>query len=419
MKKYGVLCLIPVLLFTLASCSGGSTGAVNVTASKVRADSPLSSASYSACLSATQEVTVVPRLSATVKSVNFKVGDSVKAGDVMFTLDSADVENQYSQAKAAYDMAAIGLENAKNGNAASTRLKLQQAVDTAQLGVNSATVSYNTAKDNYDKASYLESIGEVSASDFQQADNALAGAQCALDNAQLALKSAQENQQLTESTLIPEGIATAEKQVESARAALTTAQSHLDDTQIIAPMAGIISELEATAGELATAQTARVTILDPSSMDLILHVTPGHMAMLQDGMEVGVTLDDLSKEYTGAISEIAPSADSETGLFQVTIRLENAGGELKPGMPAKAVFGDEGEAAALYVPQQSVWEEDGTYYVYKISGTSVEKTAVTLGVQKDLYVQITEGLTADDTVVVEGADRVQEGSPVNVIKNID
>ncbi len=57
---------------------------------------------------------MTPKLSATISAVNFQVGDAVKAGDVVFTLDAADVENRYSQAKAAYDIAEINYSNTKN-----------------------------------------------------------------------------------------------------------------------------------------------------------------------------------------------------------------------------------------------------------------------------------------------------------------
>jgi len=418
MKKFGTLFLIPAMLLILASCSSGGT-AVNVTESKVKSDSLLSGSSYSACLQAVQEVTVVPKVTATITSVNFKVGDKVNAGDVLFTLDSSDVQNRYNQAKAAYDIAEITLNNTENGNAASALLKLQQAVDAAQLGLNSATIAYNTAKDNYDKVSYMESIGEASTFELQQAENTMNNAQCALDNAKEALESAQETLKINQNVLIPESIAAAEKQVESAKAALDTAQSALDDTQVAAPITGVVSVLNATAGEIASAQTSNVIIIDPSAMNLVISVTGGDVMNRHSGMPVRVTLDDVLKEYTGTITTISPSADSATGLFKVTIEIDNTAGDLRAGMLATAKFDDDGETPALYVPQQSVLEESGSSYVYKVNGSTVEKIPVTLGVQKNLYVEVTGGLTADNVVVVDGADKVSENSSISVIKSID
>lgn len=418
MKRFGALFLIPAMLITLTSCSSGGT-AVNVTESKVKSDSLISSSSYSACLQAVQEVTVVPKVSATITNVNFKVGDKVNAGDVLFTLDSSDIQNKYNQAKAAYDIAEINLTNTKDGNAASALLKLQQAVDAAQLSLNSATIAHDTAKDNYDKVSYMESIGEASSFELQQAENTMNTAQCALDNAGEALESAQETQRINQNVLIPESISAAEKQVESAKAALDTAQSALDDTMVTSPIAGVISALNATAGESASAQTANATIIDPSAMNLVISVTGGDVLKLQTGMSVRVTLNDVLKEYTGTITTVAPSAEAATGLFKVTIQIDNTAGDLRSGMLATAQFDDGEEMPALYIPQQSVQEENGTFYVYKVNGSTVQKTQVTLGIQKNLYVEVESGLAAEDIVVVEGADKVSENSGINVIKSID
>ncbi|MPM06275.1 Macrolide export protein MacA [bioreactor metagenome] len=418
MKRFGALFLIPVMLLTLASCSPEGS-AVNVTASKVKSDSLISSATYSACLQAVQEVTVVPKVSSTITNVNFKVGDKVNAGDVLFTLDSSDIQNKYNQAKAAYDIAEINLTNTKNGNAASALLKLQQAVDAAQLGLNSSTIARDAAKDNYDKVSYMESIGEASSFELQQAENTMNTTQCALDNATQALEAAQETLRINQNVLIPESIAAAEKQVESAKAALDTAQSALDDTMVTSPIAGVISVLNATAGEIASAQTANATIIDPSAMELVISVTGGDVLKLQNGMSVRVTLNDVLKDYTGTITTISPSADAATGLFKVTIEIDNTAGELRAGMLATAGFDDAGQTPALYIPQQSVQEENGAFYVYKVDGDTAQKTQVTLGTQKNLYVEVTSGLAAEDIVIVDGADKVSENSAINVIKSID
>jgi multidrug efflux pump subunit AcrA (membrane-fusion protein) len=416
-KKYGAMLLAPALLLSLAACSSGAAG-VNVTASRVKSESPLGSTSYSASLQASRAVTVTPKLSATITAVNFQVGDTVKAGDVIFTLDGSDVQNKYNQAKAAYDIAEINYNNTKNGSAASALLKLRQAVDAAQAGLDSATAVYNTAKGNYDKAAYMESIGEVSAFELSQAENAMTSAQCAMNTAQVSLNAAQETLKINQDSLIPEGIAAAEKQAESAKAALDTAKAALDDTAVTAPISGVISVLDATAGETASTQNTKLTVIDPSSMDLTIAVTGGSVIQLQSGTQAAVTMSDLGREYTGTIATVAPAANS-AGLFEVKLTIDNASGELRAGMPATVRFGDSGETPALYIPQQALVEQDGETFVYKLSGGTAEKTAVTLGVTKNLYVEVTSGLSADDTVAVEGADKLSDGAAVNVIKSID
>jgi multidrug efflux pump subunit AcrA (membrane-fusion protein) len=417
MRKLHALFLSFCILLALASCSANS-GGVNVTASKVKTDSTLDESAYQACLQAVTEVTLIPKVTATISDVKCKVGDHVNQGDVLITLDRSDIQNQYNQAKAAYNIAKINYENTKNGSAASTRLKLQQAVDSAKIGVETATIALETSQSSYDKVNFLVSIGEASSYDLQQAESALKNAQCALDTANSNLKSAQDTLNLNDSTLIPESIAVAAKQVDSAKASLDIAQSALDNTIITAPIRGEIAALNATAGEIAAAQSTNVTVIDTSTMNLVISVTGSDVLALQTGMEVPVTLNDVAKEYTGIISTISPSANAETGLFEVKINLDNSTGELMAGMLATAQFDGGEEVPAIYVPLQSVLEENGTFFVYKVSGDHVEKTLVTTGESKNLYIAIVSGLTNDDTVVVEGADKISDGTQINVIKSI-
>lgn len=418
MKRIIAVLLSVLLLLSLASCGGGK-GGVNVTVSKVKTDSTLDGASYNACLQAATEVTMVPKVMATINEVRFAVGDSVKQGDVLIVLDQTDVLNQMNQAQAAYGVAKINYENAKGGSASSTRLKLQQAVDSARIGVDSATVAFNSAQSNYDKISYLVSIGEESNFNLQQAENSLNTARNALENAKNALKAAQDTYQLSDSTLIPESIAVASKQLDSAKASVSTAQSALNNTKLTAPISGVIAEIQATKGEMASAQSTKVTIIDPSSMDLVVSVTGSDMLSLQSGMQVPILVTDLPNPYTGTVLSISPSADATSGLFDVKIKLENPDGSLRAGMLATAQFSNPSDSSKLYVPQQSVVEENGTYYVYKITDNKTEKVTVTLGATKNLYVEIQSGLTMEDIVVVDGIDKVTENASVNIIKSIE
>jgi len=417
MKRYVTLLLTVTLVLAMSSCAQGS-GTVSVTASLVKSDSLLSDSSYSARLQAVNEVTLIPKVSATIESVNFAVGDSVKKGDVIFTLDNTDTLNKVNQAKASYDIAAINYSNTKNGNAAATLLKLQQAVDSAQIGVDSANVAYDVAKNNFDKTNYLVTIGEVSTYDLEQTKDTMDNASCQLENAKLALKSAQETLNINNSTLIPSSITAAEKQVESAKAALDSVQSVLDDTQIISPITGVISILNATVGEMGTAQTSNVTIVDPSSMNLVISVTETDVSKLKTGMDVAVTLDSLLKDYKGTIKTISPAANTTTALFDITINIDNSAGDLKPGMTATAKFADSGETPTLYVPQKAVVNEDGRTYVYVVNGNTVKKTSVVIGESKNLYVEVTSGITAKDTIVVDGADKVIDGGKINILKSV-
>jgi len=455
MKKWSALLLAACMILSLAACSS-SDGQISVTTAKVKTGAVLSDSSYSGELKPSAEVTVVPKLSAVIETVNYDVGDTVNAGDVIVTLDSSDVQDQVKQAQAAYDTAQAAYESTAGGNTASTQLKLQQAVQSAQTEYDNALTSYNTVKANsdsgadiaqaqlsvdnaqasYDKIAYLVSIGEESDYSLQQAKLTLDTAQSALTNAktssqtnldtaqyhltsaQNALTAAQQNLQVNVNSVLPESAASAQQQVESAKVSLDIATSALDDTQIVAPSSGIISAINATVGEMASPQTTSVTIIDQSTIDFVISVTESDVVQITQGMEVGVRLDGVGDSRTGTVKTVDPSADETTGLFDVTITMDNSDGSLKNGMTATAVFSDDA-TRAIYIPKDAVIHDDSGDYVYKMSGQTVQKTQVTLGQEKNLYIQVTDGLTEDDSVVVDGLAKVTDGGTVKIVKNVE
>lgn len=457
MKKCISIFLSAVIIATFLSGCGSSGDKISVTSAKVKNEDTVSN-SYTANLEATDKVTVVPKLSVQIKTVNFKVGDSVKSGDVLFTMDSQDIENNVTQAKAAYESAVTAYNNTEGGTASQTKTKLQQAISAAQIDLSNAQKAYALAKSNsdsksdiaaaqsaydsaelsYEKEKYLVSVGEDSDFALQQAENSMNSAKAALQNAQTSsqnnliaaeyklqsaqteLASAKQNLSLTVNTLIPESIASAKAQVDTANAALDTATSALDNTKVTAPISGVISSINATVGEMASPQTTSVTIINQSSVDLVVSVTSAIETKLKSGMSVDVAADGIQQTLAGTISTISPSGNSSDALFDVKIVIPNSDGQLKDGMTATAKFNTDTSSQSLYVPIKSVIkEEDGSAYVYKVSGNKAIKTAVTLGSEKNSYVAVTSGLTKDDSIVVEGADKVSDNSSLNIVTSND
>lgn len=125
---------------------------------------------YIGQVEAQMEISVASKLAAEVKEVFFDIGDTVEEGDVLFTVDAEDIQNQVRQLQAsvaqsqvAVEQAEYGLKIAQEGSAQErlTELQNQASILEARYGSRSAAYSSDSAKDAVDAAEYAESVAEA------------------------------------------------------------------------------------------------------------------------------------------------------------------------------------------------------------------------------------------------------------------
>jgi membrane fusion protein (multidrug efflux system) len=106
----------------------------------------------------------------------------------------------------------------------------------------------------------------------------------------------------------------------------------------------------------------------------------------------------------------------DPGSRAVMVRavVPNQDGALKPGMFLTVDLSKE-RRPALMVPEQALVPEQARQFIYVVSGNAVSKREVRLGRREPGYVEITEGLTKGDHVVIEGTLKLRDGTPVREI----
>jgi HlyD family secretion protein len=149
---------------------------------------------------------------------------------------------------------------------------------------------------------------------------------------------------------VTEDIALAEAQVQQAQAQLRLAQAYQSRAKIIAPLTGLVAVRSAKVGEVIQPGSALLSIVNLDVVEMTVYVPQSDLPRVRVGDKVNVLVDAYPDEtFTGEIASIAQQAqftardtqnkdDRASIVFAVKIRLANADGRLKAGMPADAVF---------------------------------------------------------------------------------
>jgi membrane fusion protein (multidrug efflux system) len=297
------------------------------------------------------EVTVVPEISARLVRTLKNEGDRVSQGDLLAVLDDADFRLARDRARSSLDLA--------EANRAHARAEKERA-------------------DN------LLKTGGITDKDHLAAQVAV----------QVADASAAQ-----------------------ARTELAIAQRQLGRSQLTAPLSGRIAKRMADAGTIVSAGTPIYTIVDDEVFEFRSSVASGDFSKLRIGEPVTVTVDALPGFTTqGEVNRIAPKVDARSRSFEAIIRVPGRP-QLVSGLFARASVKVREVPNSLVVPPAALLRDgaDPTHaQTFVIIGGKAERRDVVVGFEVPDAVQVTAGLKAGETVVVDPPSALGPGTQVQV-----
>ena len=398
------LCICMSFFLTACGTVAKQQNSVNVHVKQVGMDSITTNVEYASKLKPIQEVTISPKISGKVATVQADVGNEVQQGQVLLTLDSSDVQAQLQQQQANLDGNRVNYEKAKGSSFEQQLLQAEQTQQNTQ-------VTYNNAKDTYDKDETLYNAGAISK---QNLDND----KLKLDQASIALNSANDSLTLFKEQLGPQSVQTAAAQVKQAESSVNYATVQLQNTIITSPIAGTISTRNVNVGEITSNATPAFTVIDTKTVVAEINVPDKMIVHLKKGQTVSVKISALKdKLYTGIINVISPAADSKTNSYVIDVNLDNSDNELKSGMFARVILPAEQKDNVLTIPNEAITMEDGVAYVYTVNKNTVNKIPVQVGISNDKITEIVVGLKPGDNVISEGQIFLSDGQKVNILKS--
>lgn len=199
------------------------------------------------------------------------------------------------------------------------------------------------------------------------------------------------------------------------QARVAAAQARLADTMIRAPFDGQTGLRRVSVGAFVSPGTVITTLDDTSIIKLDFTVPQAFAFALRPGLAVSARPAGLAeREFQGRITTLDSRVDPVTRAIAVRAELPNADGLLKPGMYMMVVLrGDT--APALLVPEAALVPERGVDYVFVVSGGRATKRKVTIGRRRPGKIEITAGLGAGERVIVEGTQKVRDGTAVREV----
>jgi HlyD family secretion protein len=321
-----------------------------------------------------------------IKQVYFEVGDKVKAGDILAQLDTSALALDIRQTELNIKNAELSLKNEDTSN--------NYSLQSAQNGVESASLELKNSQDNLEKLKKLFESGAVSSDELSQAESALKRAQISYDNAQAALINAQSKNTSTAKTNLKVQKLTLEKQ-----------RKTLNDAKIIAPINGTVTMVNAK--ENSTANGLLFIIEDIENLIVSTAIGEYDISLIKLGQEVIIKTDSTGdKQFLGNVSKIAPTAIKDASgntastsnvQFDTEITMKDKDSNIKIGMNVRLTIKLNEKKNVFSVPYDAiVTQEDGSQTINVLetiqkegkSQSNTRKLQVQTGMETDMYVEI-------------------------------
>ncbi len=241
------------------------------------------------------------------------------------------------------------------------------------------------------------------------------------ERAELALHRIEEEMELTQSGLREAEVdhTVAEAELASAEAELARAQESLEDTQVLAPFAGVITEKTVTLGEQVAPGKVLFRLAELSRVKLLLRIPPDDIEFIRRGTVVDISVSVSSQAFQGRVAYIGPRADEETRSFPVEVLVENLGPtRLLPGMFARAQIPVRTYPNAILVPRSSVLTDSGkpSVFVANPEQRTAERRSVTVARTFGSRHLIAQGLKSGDLLVISGQPLLRDKAAIRVAR---
>jgi len=454
-RKYVVVGFIVVLIiagfFAWRALRSSGSAEITYRTEAVQKMTLTSSVSGVGNISLSSTASVTPGISGTVSGLAVKVGDTVKQGQLLFTvlndqldLDVINAQNSYGNAVAGVERAQLSVLQAEQSLQNLKKQKADQATSTTTTSLPVITTSLPTTTTSVHPPTSVTSSTAPETTTTSpvttttttfpppttttSVDPFSAQSRGAVLTA-AAAQPAQTGGQTTVSTITALDIEVAQEQVTSAELSVTTAQAQVDsatfqlqqakDTaakrQVVASMDGVVTQVNVQDGDSlgsagssqggsSTSSSAPVVITDISAFEVTVSLAELDVVSVKVGQKATLTFDALPNlTLTGKVTSIDTSGTVNQGVVSYNVKLvpDTTDPSVKGGMTVTASIITEVRADVLAVPNAAVkTSTSGSYVQISKNGAPVDQT-VEVGISTDSYTEITSGLSEGQEVITQ------------------
>ncbi|MBC8587542.1 efflux RND transporter periplasmic adaptor subunit [Paratissierella segnis] len=323
-----------------------------------------------------------------IKKLYVKEGDSVKKGDVLFTLDDSNLAAGIDQAQASVEIAKINYEKMTGTAKDQQMAQVSNALSAAEL-------NFNDAKSNLEKMTELYEADGISKQALDQVETVY-------ESAELQLQSAQDNYNLTLRS-IEENSRTAKEQLNQAEASYNSVKKQVDDLTVTAEVDGEVSEIFVEENESLAMGMQIMEIVDYDNLKITIKVDEYDIGALTVGKEVKVNINTLEKDATGIVSKISNQAQTinEVSFFTADIDLQKDD-DLRVGLSVEVSVQNKYAPNATTISMKALqFDNENKPFVYiRDMDNKVVPKPVTVGINDGNTVEIIDGIKSGEVILV-------------------
>jgi RND family efflux transporter MFP subunit len=437
MKKRNFILLIGILVVAvtagalLLKPNSAKAATTKTTVTALKKTSLKDTVSVSGTVKSKTSRNVYTTLNYPVKEIKVSVGDKVKAGDVLATLDTSTLDKDIQSAEYSADSTEksnqLSLQKAKADYDNAVYLynnNLNSDLINAKASLASAEQDLKSEKSTYEYDKYLYGAGQLSKKDLDAEQIKLQNAQNTYDKASASLKATQSKiKQDLQSYKITYETTLAKSQDKSQQVTLEKQKQNLTNSTITAPVDGTVTAVNAKVGTNASGTLFQIDDLD--NLIVEAEVKEYDVGDVTAGKKVEVKTDATGdKAIAGTVTKVAPAATADTqGTSNVTFTTEVSVTEKNPsikiGMKARLVIIVNEKSDIYTVPYDAVQQDaDGSSYVYEAvrgkDGYTAKKLTVKTGLSNDVNIEVSGDGIKDGVKIVSSPENIREGSTLNL-----
>jgi RND family efflux transporter MFP subunit len=197
-----------------------------------------------------------------------------------------------------------------------------------------------------------------------------------------------------------------------------SAQIRLAKMNIIAPFSGVIVELPYyTKGTRVNSGQPMVNLMSYDKMYLEINLPEKNISEVQLGQEVLITNYTIAEDtLIGTVSELSPMISSETRTFGGKLLINNPDLKLRPGMFVKADIITAKKDSVIVIPKNIILSGNRGKYVFVVERNSAaDDRVIRTGIENKDFVEILEGLSVNDRLIIKGFETLRDNSKVKII----
>ncbi len=322
-------------------------------------------------------------------------GDKVKKGDIVAEVESPDLTDQLKREQSNTEQ--LEAEVARQQILA----KKQKLI--ARRDADQAEIERVAAVRAFQRIEAAGVIGVVAKNDYLKAEDAVKSTEIRAKHTLQAADLENEDVSLELKTKI--------NQLDRQRLSLDYAKRKVEELKLRAPVDGIIGSLAISNRSVVAANTALMTLVDLSQLEVEVEIPESYMTDLGLGMKAEITLN--GEKVMGSLTAISPEVVKNVILARVRFSGQQPAG-LRQSQRISARLLMEERANVMLLPRGPFVEAEGGRFAYVVENGVAQRRAIKIGATSISAVEIISGLKDGDKVVISGTDAFENASSISI-----